>query len=401
MRLRAMRVLITNFDLAMRGGTQLYVRDLALGLLRRGHLPIIYSLNLGAVARELQAATVPVVNDLNALAAPPDIIHGQHHLETMTALLRFPGVPAVYFCHGWMGWTSAPPRFPRILRYVAVDQAARDRLVFQNGIPEDETEVILNFVDLRRFKPRAPLPARPARALMFSNYAREATSIRVAREACESAGIKLDCAGDNAGKPTARPEDLLGRYDIVFAKGRSALEALAVGASVVLCGVTRAGPLVTAENLERLRPLNFGIRALDRPLDASTLSREIARYDSADAAQVSRRIRAAASVDATVEAIISLYEEVIAEHETAGGRDAGEEGRAAAEYLRQLHADIAAHSAATLRLRNRLMRAPVLGRVLLRLARVSYVQDSRLLKVPVFGGFIRGLARAAAGEVSR
>lgn len=396
-----MRVLITNFDLAMRAGTQLYVRDLALGLLSRGHLPVIYSLNLGAVARELQTATVPVVNDLNALAAPPDIIHGQHHLETMTALLRFPDVPAVYFCHGWMGWASAPPRFPRILRYVAVDQAARDRLVFQNGIPEDEIEVILNFVDLKRFKSRAPLPARPARALMFSNYAREATSIRVAREACARAGITLDCAGDNAGKPTARPEDLLGQYDIVFAKGRAALEALSVGAAVVLCGLTRVGPMVTTENLDRLRPLNFGTRALDKPLDAATLARQMARYDPADAAQVSRRIRDSAGVDMSVEAIISLYEEVCAEHERAGARDADAEGRAAAAYLRQLHVGIAAHSAATLRLRNRLMGAPVLGGVLLKLARVSYGEDSRLLKVPVFGSVIRGLTRAVGGEVSR
>lgn len=396
-----MRVLITNFDLSIRGGTQLYVRDLALGLLRRGHLPIIYSLNLGEVARELQIATVPVVNDLNEMSVPPDIIHGQHHLETMTALLRFPRVPAVYFCHGWMGWPSAPPRFPRILRYVAVDQATRDRLVFQTGIPEDQTEVILNFVDVRRFRPRGPLPARPLRALMFSNYAREATSIRVAREACERVGVTLDCAGDNAGKATAHPEDLLGQYDIVFAKGRAALEALAVGAAVIVCGVTRAGPMVTTENLERLRPLNFGIRALDSPLSADALAGEIARYDPADAAQISHQIRAVAGIDATVEAIISLYDEVIAEYKTGGVRDADEEGRAAAAYLRQLHGDIAAHSAATLRFRNRLMRMPVLGGILLKLARISSGQDSRLLKVPLLGGVVRGLARAAAGEVSR
>ena len=396
-----MRVLITNFDLAMRGGTQLYVRDLAMGLLRRGHLPIIYSLNLGDVARELQIATVPVVDDLNAVAVAPDIIHGQHHLETMTALLRFPDVPAVYFCHGWIGWPSVPPRFPRILRYVAVDQATRDRLIFQNGIPEDQTEVMLNFVDLQRFKPRPPLPERPLRALMFSNYARRATSIKVARAACERAGITLDCLGDNAGKTTASPEDLLGQYDIIFAKGRAALEALAVGTAVILCGVMRMGPLVTADSLERLRPLNFGIRALDRPLNPETLAVEIARYDRCDAARVSRQIRAAAGIDATVEAIIRLYDEVIAEHKARGARDADEEGRAAATYLRQLHSDIAAHAAATLRFRNRLMRVPLLNGLLLKLARISSGQDSRMLKVPLLGGVVRRLARAATGEVSR
>ena len=396
-----MRVLITNFDLAMRGGTQLYVRDLSLGLLSRGHLPIVYSLNLGDVARELQIATVPVVDDLNAVAVPPDIIHGQHHLETMTALLRFPDVPAIYFCHGWIGWPSAPPHFPRILRYVAVDNATRDRLIFQNAIPEDLTEVMLNFVDLQRFKPRPQLPERPRRALLFSNYARRATGIQVVREACERAGITLDCLGDNAGTATARPEDLLGQYDIIFAKGRAALEGLAVGAAVILCGLMRSGPMVTVDSLDRLRPLNFGIRALDGPLNPERLSVEIARYNPADAAEASRQIRAAAGIDATIESIIGLYREVIAEHSARGARDADEEGRAAATYLRQLHIDIAAHSAATLRLRNRMMRVPLLNRLLLKLARISSGQPSRMLKVPLLGGVVRKLARTAAGEVSR
>jgi len=396
------RVLITNFDLSMRGGTQLYVRDLALGLLKRGHLPIIYSLHLGEVSRELQVATIPVIDNLDAMAAPPDIIHGQQHLETMAALLRFPGVPAVYFCHGWFGWSSAPPRFPRILKYVAVDRATHDRLVFQNGIPDEQTEVLLNFVDLERFKPRpAALPPRPLRALMFSNYAREATSIKVAREACERAGMTLDCVGENAGKSAARPEELLGQYDLVFAKGRAALEALATGGAVILCGLTRMGPMVTASEIDRLRPLNFGIRALDRPLNPETLASEIARYDPADAAEVSRRIRSTAGIDATIEAIISLYREVIAEHARRGAGDPHEEGRAAANYLHRLHADIATHAAATLRLRNRVLRVPLLNVLLVSLARITAGQNSRLLKVPLLGGLARSLARITTGAPSR
>src|SRR5204862_12908 len=103
------------------------------------------------------------------LEAAPDLIHGQHHLETMTAMLRFPGVPAIYVCHGWAPWQEAPPHSPRILRYLAVDHACRDRLVFEHGISEERVRVLFNFVDLERFGPRAPLPARPARALVFSN----------------------------------------------------------------------------------------------------------------------------------------------------------------------------------------------------------------------------------------
>src|SRR5438045_2366663 len=104
-----MRVLITNNTLARRAGTELYVRDVALGLLRRGHQPVAYSTTLGEVAEELRAATVPVISDLNQLAAEPDVIHGHHHLDAMIAMLHFPHVPAVYFCHGWEPWEERPP----------------------------------------------------------------------------------------------------------------------------------------------------------------------------------------------------------------------------------------------------------------------------------------------------
>ena len=329
-------VLITNNTLANRAGSELYVRDIATALLKRGHTPIAFSTVLGDVARELREATIPVIDSLDALTTPPDIIHGQHHLETMMALLHFPSTPAIYFCHGWLPWEEAPPRFPRILRYVAVDYTCRDRLVLENAIPEERVKVLLNFVDLERFKPRSPLPSRPERALIFSNNANEQTHIRAVRDACERAGIALDVMGLSSGKPTAEPEKLLGDYDIVFAKARSALEAMAVGAAVVLCDVSGLGPMVTTCELDRLRPLNFGIRTLNESISVDAISGEIAKYDSGDAALVSQRIRAAAGREAVVDELLSLYEKVIAEHAALDRRDWAAESRAAAGYLRWL-----------------------------------------------------------------
>ncbi|MDQ2936824.1 MAG: glycosyltransferase [Acidobacteriota bacterium] len=175
-----MRILITNNGLSSRAGSELYVRDLAIGLLARGHTPVAYSSDLGDVAEEIRAANVPVVNTLEGLP-PPDVIHGQHHLDTMVALLHFPGVPAIYVCHGWLPWEELPPRFPRILRYVAVDHVCRDRLV-ERRITDDRIRVLLNWVDLERFKPRPPLPERPKRALVFSNHATEQNSISAVRK---------------------------------------------------------------------------------------------------------------------------------------------------------------------------------------------------------------------------
>ncbi|MEO8435762.1 MAG: glycosyltransferase family 4 protein [Pyrinomonadaceae bacterium] len=336
-----MRILITNNSLSVRAGTQLYVRDLAIGLLRRGHTPICYSPGLGEVAQEIRAATVPVIDDLEAMAMPPDVIHGQHHLTAMTALLHFPGVPAIYFCHGWLPWEELPPRFPRILRYVAVDQTCRDRLTWEQGIPDDRVRVLLNFVDLERFKSRGPLPPHPRRALMLSNNACDQNSLRPVREACDRAGIALDVLGLAVNQVCVAPEVVIGNYDLVFAKGRSALEALAVGTAIILCDVTGSGPMVTTENLGRLRSLNFGIRALQEPVNCSVLSREIARYDPSDAKKVSQEIRATAGHEAVLDELLCLYREVIQEHANSTDNMTAEH-RAASAYLRAMSAGLAA-----------------------------------------------------------
>jgi hypothetical protein len=336
----ALRVLLTHARLDGRTGSELHLRDVATGLLARGHTPVVYSPVLGALASGLRAATVPVVDHLDALGVPPDVIHGHHHLETLTALLRFPSVPAVSVCHAGLQWHESPPMFPRIRRWVAVDEVCRDRLVLEHGVPAERVHRLLDGVDLERFAPRPPLPPRPARALVLRD-AGEGTPVPVVREACARAGLALDVAALDAA-----PEAILGGYDVVFAGGRGALMALAVGTAVVLCDARGAGPLVTADELDRLRAHDFGPRALGAPLGAEHLVAQLRRYDSEDAARVSHRVRAEAGRDAVVDELVGIYREAIAEQVAAPPVDVAVEVRAAAESLRRLSGVLSAHVAA-------------------------------------------------------
>jgi hypothetical protein len=326
-------VLLTNVTLASRTGTELAVRDFARALTARGHTPVVYSPTLGDIAAEIRKGTVPVVDDLGALGRAPDVIHGHHHPQTMAALLRFPGVPAVFFCHDWRAWHDAPPRHPRLRRYVPVDATVRDRLMFEHAIPAARVHLRPNAVDLARFAPRGPLPPQPRRALLFSNYAREDTHLPAVREACARAGLPLDVIGEGAGNTLPAPETVLGAYDVVFAKGRSALEALAVGTAVVLCDFRGIGPMVTVAELDALRLANFGTRTLQTPLAPEPLVAEILRYDAHDAAEVSRRIRASAGLDAACDDLVALYRAVVAEQVAAGPDDQAAELAAAADYV--------------------------------------------------------------------
>lgn len=337
---RPLRILFTNITLASRTGTEVYIKEAALGLLRRGHTPLVYSPDLGEIAEEIRAATVPVVDDLSRLGAPPDIIHGHHHQQAMTALLHFPGVPGIFATHDWTVWHDAPPLFPRIRRYVAVDWTTHDRVLFEHGIPEERVRVLPNWADLERFPPRGPLPERPRRALVFSNYARGDTHLPAVQEACRRAGLPLDVVGSGVGRSLASPGEAIAEHDLVFAKAKCALEALAVGAAVVLCDYRGLGQMVTSADLDALRRLNLGLRTLRRPLVPELILREIERYNARDAAEVSRRVREEAGLEPALDRLLTLYEEVIGEHRREGPANAGdagdiaEESRAAAVYLR-------------------------------------------------------------------
>ena len=368
-----LKVLIANATLASFTGTETYVRDLALGLLRKGHSPIVYAPQLGDIADQLRCSTVPVVDNLNSVATIPDIIHGNHNTELMTALLQFETVPAVFFCHSWTDWISAPPSHPRIMAYVAVDDTCRDRIVLEHGISAESVRVQLHGVDLERFKRREPLPERPGRAVVFSNNANHWTHLNAVREACNRARIELDVIGSGVNASTKQPESLLPKYDLVFAKARCALEALAVGSAVILCDAAGSGPLVTASELDRLRRLNFGIRALSEKVDANLLAREIARYDAGDAAEVSRRVRESSDVRAVVDDAIALYNQVIEEFRERPPAHSTAESRAMAEYLRWMTLAVRRKQAAyesilanslTLRLRTRIGQLPLMEKIL-------------------------------------
>jgi hypothetical protein len=330
---RRLRVLITNNTLAHRAGTEIVVRDLALALTERGHLPICYSSVLGEIADELRQATIPLFAHIDQLPEPIDLIHGHHHVETMTALLRFPNAPAIYWCHGSQPWEEAPVRHPRIARYVAVDEACFDRLLFEGAIPSEKITLLLNAVDLRRFRERPALPPRPLRAVVFDNVAADHNFLPIIREACRQRGIALDEFGLGVGRACDQPETMLGNYDLAFAKARCALEAMACGLAVIICHQNGLGPLVSMAEFAELRRRNFGIRCVREPWSVDAVLQQLSRYDSADAAEVCRRVRDEAGLDAWIERVLDLYESTLA-HQRPFDRE--EESRAIAAYLQRV-----------------------------------------------------------------
>lgn len=311
----------------------MFVRDLAPALMRHGWRPVIYSPKLGPAAEDLRDLTIPVIDDLRDLSAPPDIIHAQHHHEAATAILRFPQTPAILVCHGWAPWPETPVSFPTIMTYVAVDQLCRERLITSPGVDGSRIRVIYNSVNMERFEKVRRLPERPKRALVYSNYSSKVPE--AVERACKRAGIEeIDIAGLGARQSWPDPENRLSGYDIVFAKARCAMEALASGCAVVVTDRAGLAGMVTTNNLATLRQFNFGARTMKASLATEArLYEEIERYDPAEAARVTEWVRENLRLDLAQAEWLDTYEQAMDRWKGAAVSQ-GDVLSAGADYLR-------------------------------------------------------------------
>jgi glycosyltransferase involved in cell wall biosynthesis len=333
--MRPLSILFTNNTLKYRAGSELWVRDVCRTLIGRGHRPVAFSLVLGEIAEELRVSTVPVVSNLDKAGFTPDVIHGHHHIETLIAALHYPGVPIVHFCHGFLPWEERPLHHPSIARYVAVDSACFDRLTVEEGIAPERIERLPNFVDLRRFAPRGALPPKAEARARAQQSGRAGW---VHRDDSRGVPVKRDRAGSGGcpmGPSGRTPEELMAGVDLVFAKAKTALEAMAVGCAVVLADIFGAGPLVTMRDFDEMRSCNFGIRLLREPHSVDWYRSQIAAYDPAEADDISRRVRQDAALDKAVDHLLEIYERAIADAKNWVSRQAVdlEAQRAAARHL--------------------------------------------------------------------
>ena len=270
------------------------------------------------LVQDLLRQGIPVTDRLETLPFEPDLIHGHHHLETIAALEFFPRAKALFVVHSGYCWIDHPPCHPRIRRYVAVSEWGRSRLEAAPWIEPHQISTIPNAVDLERFRPRPPLPSTPRRALVFSNYVEDGPFLDTVRAACRRTGLALDVVGSGTGRLSTAPETLLPDYDLVFAKGRCALEAMAVGCAVILCEPIGFYGLIRRRDVELLQVSNFGVRLLDQPVEEETLVEEIRAYSAADAASVALWTRREASLTAAARRYLAVGDQVLADDPAAG-----------------------------------------------------------------------------------
>lgn len=327
-----MKILMTQRTLVRVGGSQLAAAEISRALAERGHEVTVYSPRIGDLTVLLWSGKVATAATLAEIAWTPDIIHGQHHLPAMAALARFPGVPAIYYCHG-RPWVEAAPLHPAIRRYVMMCGWLADSAATEFGLPADAVAVLPNFVNTARFSELRLPAATPSKALLFGDPGVPREELKRLAEACGALGLQFDVLRDKSGEK--RPEIVLPDYDIVFAIGRCAIEAMASGCAVIPVIPEQAGELVTPENFDRWSYSNFSPRYFTSGAQIGTdwLRRQLEQYDPAGVAAVTHRVRQERTLDGAVDRLEAIYREALAAPAIASDT-------AFAPYLEKLATDV-------------------------------------------------------------
>ncbi|WP_421762374.1 glycosyltransferase [Devosia sp.] len=308
-----MRILLTNNSMAERAGTELYTYELAVRLRRLGHNPVVYSPTVGQVGQALWELGIPVIAELSALQESPDLIHGHHHLEAMTACLAFPNVPAVYVCHGWLPLAEQPPTFPTIMTYIGVGPLTHERIMTSVKLDGRPAVIVPSFFDDETIELKPEIAAVPRKALIYNNNLDDQHPLTKAiLEACNERRIAVASIGRGFGSVTFEPGKVLREFDIVFAVGRSALEAMASGCAAIVCDSSGVAGLATAEGLEGPGGLlNLSARSRLR-VSSRAIGAEIDRYSPALIQRASEHVRSTRPLSLAVTKFVSIYQDAIA-----------------------------------------------------------------------------------------
>ena len=305
-----MRVLITNLFIHSNSGTETVSALLADGLRQAGHDVAVFAPTLGGLAQGMRARGHKVHDRIAEITEKPDVIHAHHLTPTLIAMARFPDVPIVFTCHSSFFEVEAPMLHPQIRQWVAVDEACRAKSL-SHGVPSDRLSIIHNAVDLKRFKPRQPLPTKPVRGLLLTKNREHQQAVR---QACAIMDISLDEMGPATGKISGEIEKDLVNYDIVFATARMAIEAATVGCAVIVCDARGFAGLLSTGNMKRWRDWNLGVGLLSEPTTIENVTRAISEYDAGDTRSVMLYMRSVAGLDAYIDDYVQIYQNAVEDH---------------------------------------------------------------------------------------
>lgn len=272
-----MRIVVAADSLAGLGGTETYTLTVADQLQRLGHDVVLLTNVRG---RATDRAALLGIRVADGMPADPDVLLVQDAAIAAELAGRHPTTPQVFVAHSDIFDLQLPLQLPGATAAVVTMYDRVDRRIRALAIQAPIVR-LAQPIDVERFTPGPPLPARPRRALAFGNYV-HGQRLTLLERACERAGIELRHVGFFGEGQRDDPERLLAGTDVVFGKARVILEAMACARAAYVFDHNGAEGWVTAARAPLLAADNFGGQSHPIATTEDALVADLARYDAAD-----------------------------------------------------------------------------------------------------------------------
>ncbi len=308
-----MNILLTNHQLADFAGSEMYTFELAKGLKNAGHSVTVYSRYIDKFQSLFETENIQLVSDLDTIQNQHfDIAHVHHNINALEVRKHFPTLPMFFMAHGSKAFLEFPPQVDiNVTQYAAVSERVKEVNLRQHGVSAKSILTLNGIIDETRFFPTTPIAPQLKRALVISNHL-DNKSIKPIQLACQELGIELVCVG-RFFKPVTNFElpVYINQADLVFTLGRGAMEAMMCGRVPFILDYKGGDGIVTSANFKKLEKFHFNGNVSNRKFTTKQISKELKKYDAADAEKLRIMALQKYGVAKNVARLVKIYQNTI------------------------------------------------------------------------------------------
>ena len=277
-----MKVLFGTHQLEIRAGSELFTAELAYSIQARGHEVAVFTFFKGKFAELIEANGIPVFgpDDKTAIARfTPDIIQTCHLPCAHFLRSVVPDVIRVHVMLGVIPPLEAPPLDGGAFSLgLALSEEVVDR-INQTPFGRDvDTAIFRNWFDDKAVmtSARALKSHGRLRVAVISNHiAPELVDALAELEA--AGGVEVDYFGVQR-RSVVIDGKFLTKYDLIISIGRTVLLAAACGVPCIMADIHGSDGLLTVNNLDHVRTVNFSGRLAKHAITKTHLQEKSRSY---------------------------------------------------------------------------------------------------------------------------
>jgi hypothetical protein len=235
---------------------------------------MIYAPELGPFADHVRDRGIDVVDRLEELAAECDVVFAQDSIVAYDLAERYPDALNVFRICGDVYDFQLPPQLDGVVDLVVVLSDRYERVARSCSVTTPLLRLSVP-IDVDRLVPVGGLRERPRHALMLGNYG---DRYELVREAWGRQGVEVERVGLIDGNETHDVASAVAYADIVVAKSRAALDAMACGRAAYIYDIFGGDGWVTPDLYPALEADQFAGQATDRVIGEAELEADLAGY---------------------------------------------------------------------------------------------------------------------------